>query len=388
MYTGILDLEDKDCSDILDLLVVSDELLIEELITFVQDYLYEYQIDWLRENSSKVFHTIIKLESCKKLLGYCYEIIYEFPNPFLDSPEFPRLEKHILLELVKQDNLIIEEIELWYYLIKWGISQTSELGDLSEWNDINFLALKNTLDPFIPYFRFFDISSKDFHKNIWPFKKVLPETLCEDILSFHMAGNIPENTLPPRNGIVTNDSIIIRSKHAAILANWTQRKDADAKIPKNKYKFELIHRGSRDGFNVKTMRSACSSKEAIFVVIKIKGNGTIIGGYNPLGYDSDNWYTKNREYWSTTTESFIFSLGNKKDCKKVISRVTNEFYAICESRYTILALSFGNSDLVIKGTYGTCKKCYYERKILDENVFSIEEIEIFKFHNDKNIIST
>jgi hypothetical protein len=46
MYTGILDLKNRDCSDILNLLLASDELLIEELIAFIQDYLYEYQIDW------------------------------------------------------------------------------------------------------------------------------------------------------------------------------------------------------------------------------------------------------------------------------------------------------------------------------------------------------
>ncbi|EXX60374.1 uncharacterized protein OCT59_006079 [Rhizophagus irregularis] len=388
MYTGILDLKGSDCSDILDLLVVSDELLIEELVTFIQDYFYEYKIDWLRQNSSKVFHTVIKLESCKKLQEYCYEIIYEFPKPFLNSLEFPRLEKSILLELVKQD-LIIEEIELWNYLFKWGIVHTPELEgksitDLSKWDEEDFLALKNTLNPFISHVRFFDISSRDFHTIIWPFKKVLPEILCEDVLSFHMAGNIPENKLPSRNGIVTNDSVIIRSKHAAILVNWALKKDDDTKIPKNKYKFQLIHRGSNDGFSVKTMRSACSNKGPIFLIVKIKENGTIIGGFNPLGYKNDNYYGKNREYFGTTNDSFIFSLGNNKDCKKIISRVTNEFYAICESRYTNLALSFGNSDLIIKGTYGTCKKCYYQCEILDTDIFSIEEIEIFKFYVEKN----
>ena len=35
MYTGILDLRKQAGSDILDLLVASDELLIEELVAFV-----------------------------------------------------------------------------------------------------------------------------------------------------------------------------------------------------------------------------------------------------------------------------------------------------------------------------------------------------------------
>ncbi|RIA93815.1 BTB/POZ protein [Glomus cerebriforme] len=41
IYTGILDLKNQAVSDILDLLVASDELLIEELVTFGQNYLIE-----------------------------------------------------------------------------------------------------------------------------------------------------------------------------------------------------------------------------------------------------------------------------------------------------------------------------------------------------------
>ncbi|CAB4410604.1 unnamed protein product [Rhizophagus irregularis] len=389
IYTGTLDLKDKDVSDILDLLVASDELFIEELVTFIQKYLIESQTEWIRQNSFKIFRKVIKLESCKQLQEGCYETIYECPEPFLNSPEFPRLEKNILLNLVKQDNLIIEEIELWNYLIKWGIAQTYELGDknindLNKWNKEDFLALKKTLEPFISYVRFFDISSKDFHNIVFPFKKVLPETLRKELLSFHMTETLPENVLPPRNGIITVDSVIIRPKHAAILANWTQRNEATARIPKNKFNFNLIYRGSRDGFDKNIMRSKCNGQGATILVIKIKENGIIIGGYNPLSwnYVVNVWAAKN--YWKNTTESFIFSLGNKKDFKKVkISRVTDKNYAIYESNSTNIALNFGNSDLVINGTNGTCNKKYYESNILDTNNFSIEEMEIFKFYQSE-----
>src|SRR5207244_541038 len=149
----------------------------------------------------------------KQLQDYCFESIYEYPEPFFNSPEFPTSEKSLLLRLIQRDDLIIEEIELWNYLIKWGIAQTSELKeksitDLSKWNKEDFLSLKNILDPFILHVRFFDISPKDFHNNVWPFKKVLPETLRKDILSFHMTEAQPENVLPPRSGIITVDSII------------------------------------------------------------------------------------------------------------------------------------------------------------------------------------
>ncbi len=41
MYTGILDLKEQTGSNILDLLLASDELLLDELVSFVQKYLIE-----------------------------------------------------------------------------------------------------------------------------------------------------------------------------------------------------------------------------------------------------------------------------------------------------------------------------------------------------------
>src|SRR5438046_1429946 len=103
MYTGILDLRKHVGSDILDLLVASDELLIEELITFVQAYLIENQTEWLQSNFVKVLHTVFQFESCESLQDYCLESICENSEPFFNSPEFPTLEKNILLGLLKRN---------------------------------------------------------------------------------------------------------------------------------------------------------------------------------------------------------------------------------------------------------------------------------------------
>src|ERR1700722_8536299 len=104
MYTGVLDLRKHIGSDILDLLVASDELLIEELVTFVQKCLIDNQTEWLENNFVKVLHTVCKLESCKQLQDYCLKSIYEYPESLFNSPEFPTLEKSILLGLIERDD--------------------------------------------------------------------------------------------------------------------------------------------------------------------------------------------------------------------------------------------------------------------------------------------
>uniref|UniRef100_U9U508 Btb/poz domain-containing protein 19-like n=1 Tax=Rhizophagus irregularis (strain DAOM 181602 / DAOM 197198 / MUCL 43194) TaxID=747089 RepID=U9U508_RHIID len=296
MYTGILDLRKHVGSNILELLVASNELLIEELTAFIQNYLIENQSEWLRNNFVKVLNIVYIFENCKQLQNYCLEFICEDPEPFFDSPEFPSLEKNILLELLKRDDLLIDEIELWNYLIKWGIVQTSELReknitDLNKWNEGDFLNLKNTLNPLILHIRFFDIFSEDFYSKIWPFKKVLPEMLFEEVVSFHLADIKPEkNMVPPRHKKIYIDSMVIKPKHATIFINWIQRKDANARISKDKYNFNLIYRGSRDGFDVNTMINKCNGQGACILVIKIKENGTLIGGYNPLGWNYRSYH--------------------------------------------------------------------------------------------------
>ncbi|CAI2196050.1 14058_t:CDS:1, partial [Funneliformis geosporum] len=241
----------------------------------------------------------------------------------------------------------------------------------------DFLALKNTLNQFITHIRFFELSSKDFNDKVRPFKKLLPKTLFEDIVTFYMI-NVQQNMPPPRNGRVDVGSTIIRSKHASILTNWIQRKDAKTKIPNDKFNFNLIYRGSRDGFDVQIMRKKCNGQGAYILIIKINENDAIIGGYNPLGY-----ILKRRskgypyDYWTKTTKSFIFSI-DKKDWK--ISRVASADHAIYELYDTCNhALNFGDSDLVINGNAGTCNQKYYESKILNTDKFTIKEMEMFAF---------
>ncbi|CAI2185651.1 9169_t:CDS:2, partial [Funneliformis geosporum] len=328
-----------------------------------------------------------QLETCKQLQDYCLKLIRKDPEPFLRS-NYSSLNGSVIFGLLKSEDLLIEEIELWNYLIRWGIIQTElrekDMVDLSDWNEKDFIVLENTLNQFIVHIRFFEISSKDFNDKVRPFKKVIPEELFEDILSFHLANAKPRQMiLAPRGGKVEIESSIINPNHAAILASWIHRIKANARILKdNKYSFDLIYRESK-GQDINTIRNKCNNKGACILIIKIKEKDTIIGGYNPVGW---NCYSPSprkatlisrQENWVNTSESFIFSScdRNGKDFKNfTISRVVNNNKAICLTN----ALNFGNSDLVIyNNMQGTCVRKYYENSILDIDRFTITEMEIF-----------
>src|SRR3954447_5675340 len=110
IYAGELDLTKHQGEHILGLLIASDELLLEELFTHVQDYLINEQTTWVQQNFVLILHTVFKLASCKKLQDYCLEIICADAQPFITSQNFPLLDKDILYGLLKRDDLCVEEI--------------------------------------------------------------------------------------------------------------------------------------------------------------------------------------------------------------------------------------------------------------------------------------
>jgi hypothetical protein len=89
---------------------------------------------------------------------------------------------------------------------------------------------------------------------------MLPKTLFEEVMSFHMTSTTSTQPnkviLSPRLGKIDIDTNIFKPKDAVILANWIERKEANTKIPRgDKYNFNLIYRGSNDdGFNINIMR--------------------------------------------------------------------------------------------------------------------------------------
>ncbi|CAG8567370.1 15425_t:CDS:2 [Funneliformis mosseae] len=167
----------------------------------------------------------------------------------------------------------------------------------------------------------------------------------------------PKDILLPRYGRIDVDSNIITPKHAAILANWIQKKHANSIIPKNhKYNMNRIYRGSRDGFDTNAIRKKC------------------------------NGQTGGTDYWVDNRDYFIFSMGKSNDLRNVkISRVENSAYAMCESKKHNL-LNFGYSDLIVDKKKGKCQQKYYESRILDISEFDIEEMEIFTFSIQKYFV--
>ncbi|CAG8801799.1 35260_t:CDS:2 [Gigaspora margarita] len=339
IYTGVADLHKQDGEIILNILTASDELNLHELIAYAQDHLIQEKSDWLQKNVVQVLHTVASLEACKDLQDFCLGMICQDPYWLLESDNFCALEESVLVPLLKRDDLLMEEIEIWNRLIEWGIAQIPSIdGNISNWTQSDFEVLKSTLEPCIPLIRYFHIDSADYYDKVRPFEHILPSKLREDILQYYLKkgniGQLDSVILPPRMpGIEFSTHATEGGWMSAAAPPWSP------------------HR-RRPSLNI--TRST----------------------YDVGPYQSSH-------------DSFLFSLGDGKNLENAkLSRISpeNASCAVFSSQYH--GPCFGQTDLRMNDNFNspskcTCQRHDYETEICELQNFSVEEYEVFQVV-DKN----
>jgi hypothetical protein len=355
--------------------------MLLEYLSRIQDHLLENEKDWLQKNFVRILNAIFRQESCTKLCKFCLDETCAEPSLVFESEEFTCLDEEVLTHLLKRGDLWMQEIEVWDYLIKWGIAQTPKLGDrhFTDYTPDDFSALENTLNKCISLVGFTGISSTDFYYKVWPYRSILPTELSDEIVRYHM---VPEAQFTPslsqvRFPSIRLDSRIINPKHVATISHWIDRKEDNLCICKDIYDLKLLLRGTVDGFTPSIFHEKCDNKGPSVVVLKIHKTGQIIGGYNPLGW-------KGIDVWGHTEDSFLFSLGNGTSIKNVIlSRVRSYCANSAVFHGKLYGPVFGSSDLEMKEQFNKNFSCWsqahtYERKITNDQRFHVDEYEVFQ----------
>lgn len=349
-----------------------------------------------------------------KLRDYILEIACKNPNALFESDDFLNLDETTLIYILKRDDLDMPEVKIWEYIIKWGISHTNlDLERHSYWSDNDFSTLERILHRFIPLIRFFQMPREDYYQKVRHlFRKILPDQLNEDIIQYHMDSGceLQSRVLPLRVSASPFDSKIISAKDAAQIASWINYKDGKPyTFRENPYKFKLILRGSRDGFDIDSFHRICDNKERTVIVIKVSGTGEVIGGYNPLQWkvtgvrwfeDNPNrnrpishyYYSRSPGYYESkyynhkcrTNDSFLFSLGNNQAPK--LSRILRESANKAISWDAKSGPCFGDTDLRMTDqstntSNWVSKAQFYEHSIANLENFSAEEFEVFQIEH-------
>ncbi|CAB4417835.1 unnamed protein product [Rhizophagus irregularis] len=366
IYGGKLSLNDYDNSDIIKVLVAASELSIQELVLYLQFFLIENKVNWIENNFNFVYQTSFENDSFLELQKYCINLISKEPIKIFKSLNFSSISEKLLISIIQNDNLQINEIQIWENVLKWGLAQNPELpSDITNFSKDDFNTLKNTLQQCIPFIKFYNLTSKEFVDKIFPYKEILPEELCTDLLKAFLTLSNPDSKpidksksqITKEIGLKTADSKIITSQHAELILKWINRLEITDKLASS-YEFKLLFRASRDGHSPKKFHEICDNISRTVTIIKVEDSNEILGGYNPVEWRSD-------ESFGTTKDSFIFSFTNDRIENYILSRVVNEKNAICN--YSVYGPLFGGSDLITwefyDDYYNYCSKSSYEKSI-------------------------
>ncbi|RHZ51459.1 hypothetical protein Glove_478g72 [Diversispora epigaea] len=389
IYGGKISLEKLENSTIFDLVIASNKLELDELVEHLQIYLVNNCASWLRLEFARIYQQsqVINLGIIQDFYN---DIIAKYPNTIFETENFHSVTEDSLISILKQDNLQLEESKLWEYVIEWGKAKNPTLPiNLDKWTSDNFLTLKETLKGCLPHIRYFSFSKEDTVEKIYPYHQLLEPQLFLDINVKLITPSKPISSivLPPRKILNTTlstritpiplSSNIITNEHALEISSWIDKKEIPY-IENNPYEFKLLVRGSRDGFDVKTIYDICDKVSKLIIILKVEGTGEILGGYNPIGWEND------LDQWKKTKDSFIFSLKTANIEDPILSRVSNSSCAIYNYANCTNQLGFSLA-LSLIGNLKTEKKCYcmsttgYPKQIRsDDSLFSVEEYEVFK----------
>ncbi|CAG8474150.1 8569_t:CDS:2 [Paraglomus occultum] len=144
----------------------------------------------------------------------------------------------------------------------------------------------------------------------------------------------------------------------------------------NPYKYELLLRGSRDGFTSVAFHKLCDNKGPTVMILKIMGTREIIGGYSPLDWTSPSMWK-----YGTTSDSFLFSFAYGELKNAVLSRTKDKSTAIKCRKSNGPVFGYGPDLCMWSDEYEKkwcCYRCSYEPSIrFADGEFWIDEMEVF-----------
>src|ERR1051325_10351978 len=121
-----------------------------------QQYLIENESKWVEQYFELTYQTSFQSNSLSDLQQFCTDFVAKFPEKIFKSPDFTSLSEKSLISLIKRDDLQMNEVEIWEYVLKWGLKKNPTLIlDPSTWSDEDLKMMENTLQSCLSLIRFF-----------------------------------------------------------------------------------------------------------------------------------------------------------------------------------------------------------------------------------------
>ncbi|RHZ64825.1 hypothetical protein Glove_320g135 [Diversispora epigaea] len=132
IFGGVVNIENSDTKTVYELMINANELELKELSEKSESYLIESKASWLRTHLSLIYHLIFDSNEFKGLKKIYNKIIAKYSNLIFELKDFTLFQETVLISILQRDDLKVEEIKIWNYVIKWGIAQNSTLPTNSE----------------------------------------------------------------------------------------------------------------------------------------------------------------------------------------------------------------------------------------------------------------
>ncbi|GBB89582.1 hypothetical protein RclHR1_01630020 [Rhizophagus clarus] len=365
IYSGKLELSNNDFRTNIALLIAADELCIDGLCTCVENYLFADK-ESLKLNIIFILYTANKFVRFTKLSQFCKEAFQEDPSLVLRADDFVTIEQECFIKFLTENNDSLKQIEVWDKLMEWAIARSNGLlpSDVTNWTIDDVTTFGTLIQPFIPLINFKKINRLDFLQKVKPFKSIFNDKFYIKIIE-HYCFNYTSKLV---NYI---DSQIINLKDAKLISKWIKlMKQQNQEIT---YEFNLLVRGSRDGFDKDTFHECCDYKGPTVTIARVKYSNEILGGFNPHSWKHQKGYNK-------TNESFIFSLDKNNLWNSIFSKVINIKCATFNGPNYGPLFGSGKSDFEIlyREKQGQCSKKSYEKAIKQsDEYFEIDDYEVF-----------
>ena len=102
-----------------------------------------------------------------KNIKYCNNLISKDPDKILKSLDFSSTPEKLLVTLIQDNNLQMNEIQVWEHVLKWGFSKNPELpSDPTNFSKEDFNTLRNSLQQCIPFIKFYNLTSDEFSDKV------------------------------------------------------------------------------------------------------------------------------------------------------------------------------------------------------------------------------
>ncbi|CAG8752018.1 2376_t:CDS:2, partial [Dentiscutata erythropus] len=190
-------LEDKSGPEIFRILLATEKLGLYEIITYLQQFLLEHHIDWLKRHIETVNRASFRNDHFQVLQQFCTT---NDPGKVLNNINFDSISENAIISLLKRDHFGTDEVQMWDNVLKWGLTQNPTLltMDPTKWTANDFKTLRVSLQQFLPLIGFHEMTSQQFFEKVSPFSKIFEPRIYEELVQYFMLSdeNVSNMNIP------------------------------------------------------------------------------------------------------------------------------------------------------------------------------------------------